>query len=107
MDDDAAGGDDSGQQRPSLANPTWEYLYENFKKADLQNHCRQLGLQGIWTTKEKLIDKIVGHSRSNHSSGSHSEAASESANNSREESSAGLLHQRMERFVLRDKNTTF
>ena len=51
-------------QLPSLANLTWEFLHENFTKSDLQKHCCQLGLPGIWTTKEKLIDKIMEHSRS-------------------------------------------
>ena len=51
-------------QLSSLSNPTWEFLHENFTKGDLQKHCRQLGLAGIWTTKEKLIDKIIEHSRS-------------------------------------------
>ena len=29
----------------SLRNPTWQYLNENFKKVELQKHCRDLGLK--------------------------------------------------------------
>ena len=45
--------------RPSLENPTWDYLFHNFTKPQLQKHCRQLGLSKIWQTKEKLIDMIM------------------------------------------------
>ena len=44
---------------PSLENPTWDFLYDNFTKADLQKHCRRLGLANIWITKDKLVDKIM------------------------------------------------
>ena len=48
--------DDTGL---SLQNPTWDYLHRNFKKVELQKHCRDLGLTKIWVTKEKLIDMII------------------------------------------------
>ena len=47
---------DSG---PSLQNPTWQYLHENFTKIQLQKHCRELGLTKIWVLKEKLINMIM------------------------------------------------
>jgi len=43
----------------SLQNPTWEYLHNNFKKVELQKHCRDLGYTKIWVTKEKLVDMIM------------------------------------------------
>ena len=47
------------RDNPSLENPTWDYLFNNFTKPQLQKHCRQLGLSKIWQTKEKLIDMIM------------------------------------------------
>ena len=44
---------------PSLENPTWDYLFNNFNKIQLQKHCRSLGLTRIWTTKDKLVDMII------------------------------------------------
>ena len=44
---------------PSLENPTWDFLFNNFNKLDLQKHCRRLGLTKIWTTKANLIDMIL------------------------------------------------
>ena len=44
---------------PTLQNPTWNYLHNNFKKTELQKRCRELGLTKIWVTKEKLIDMIM------------------------------------------------
>lgn len=52
-------------QEASLENPSWEHLHEHYTKAQLQKHCRQLGLNGIWVTKEKLIDMIIDHTSSN------------------------------------------
>ena len=49
---------------PSLSNPTWEYLNENYTKPNLQKHCGRLGLKGVWVTKDKLIDMILAHARS-------------------------------------------
>lgn len=48
-----------GSNGPSLLNPTWNYLHENFTKIELQKQCRELGLTKIWVTKEKLIDMIM------------------------------------------------
>ena len=49
---------------PSLQNPTWDYLHRNFRKVDLQKHCRELGYTKIWVTKEKLIDMIIEKTKS-------------------------------------------
>ena len=49
---------------PSLGNPSWGYLYEKFTKVELQKHCRKLGLNGIYVTKDKLVDKIMEKHRS-------------------------------------------
>ena len=43
----------------TLCNPTWEFLHSNYTKSELQKYCSQLKLGGIWTTKEKLIDKLM------------------------------------------------
>ena len=48
----------------SLENPTWEFLHSNFRKAELQKHCRDIGITKVWVTKEKLIDMIIEKSRS-------------------------------------------
>ena len=42
----------------SLENPTWEFLNTNFKKTELQKHCRDIGIARVWHTKDKLIDLI-------------------------------------------------
>lgn len=44
---------------PSPENLTWEYLYRNFNKWDLQKRCRALGMDNVWTTKDKLVDMIL------------------------------------------------
>ena len=43
----------------SLANPSWEFLHNNFTKLELQKHCRELGLTKVYVTKDKLIDMIL------------------------------------------------
>lgn len=43
----------------SLNNPTWEFLHSNYRKAELQKHCREIGITKVWVTKEKLIDMIM------------------------------------------------
>ena len=54
-------GNECNEQRnePSMERPTWDFLFNNFTKADLQKHCRKLGLPNIWVTKEKLVDRIM------------------------------------------------
>ncbi|XP_068211709.1 bone marrow stromal antigen 2-like [Palaemon carinicauda] len=54
----------STNQNLSLDNPTWEYLHSNFRKAELQKHCRDLGITKVWVTKEKLVDMIMEKRRS-------------------------------------------
>ena len=49
----------SENEIPTLDNPTWGYLYNNFTKTELQRHCRSLGIKKIWLKKDELADKIV------------------------------------------------
>ena len=44
---------------PSLENPTWDYLFNNYNKTELQKQCRKLGAASVWVTKEKLVDMIM------------------------------------------------
>ena len=48
----------------SLENPTWEFLHSNYRKSELQKHCRDIGITRVWVTKEKLIDMIMEKHRS-------------------------------------------
>ncbi|KAK3859075.1 hypothetical protein Pcinc_034774 [Petrolisthes cinctipes] len=48
---------------PSLQKPTWDFLNKNFTKTELQKHCRELGFNKIWVTKEKLIEMILEKSQ--------------------------------------------
>ena len=50
---------------PLLTHPTYEHLYDNYTKVQLQDHCRNRGMHGIWTTKDKLIEKILSSVESN------------------------------------------
>ena len=45
----------------TLHSPSWEFLHNDYTKNVLQKYCSQLQLGGIWTTKEKLIDKLMLH----------------------------------------------
>ena len=38
---------------------TKEFLDTNFKKAELQKQCRELGFTKIWVTKDELIDMLL------------------------------------------------
>ena len=46
-------------KRPSLENPTWDYLFNKYTKSQLQKHCRKIGINRIWVTKDKLVDLIM------------------------------------------------
>ena len=48
----------------SLENPTWDFLHSNFRKAELQKRCLDIGITKVWVTKEKLIDLIMEKHRS-------------------------------------------
>ena len=48
----------------TLENPTWDFLHNNFRKSELQKHCRDIGITKVWVTKEKLIDQIMEKYRS-------------------------------------------
>lgn len=45
----------------TLRSPSWDFLHNNYTKNELQKYCSQLQLGGIWTTKEKLVDKLMLH----------------------------------------------
>lgn len=45
-------------------NMSWDYIYKTFKKPELQKHCRTLGINKVWMTKDKLVDAIVNSQRS-------------------------------------------
>lgn len=73
-------GDTSG---PTLDNPTKEYLHSNYTKAQLQDHCRTVGLSPVWATKEQLVDTIMKQ---------HQQADCDSASQPRESPTASLPH---------------
>ncbi len=54
---------DDQPRRPSLLHPTRNFLYKNFLKVDLQNRCRELGIDEVWLTKDQLIEKILEKSQ--------------------------------------------
>ena len=43
----------------TLEKPSREFLNTNFKKTELQKHCRDVGIARVWYTKDKLIDLIL------------------------------------------------
>lgn len=51
-------------RKPSLENPTWNYLFNNFTKADLQKHCRQIGIKKVYINKDQLVDMIMQNHQS-------------------------------------------
>ena len=53
-------------QLSTLRDPSKEFLDVNYTKAEIQKYCNHLKLDGIWTTKDKLIEKLMQHySRAN------------------------------------------
>ena len=84
----------------SLHNPTWEFLNSNYTKNELQKYCNHLGLRGIWTTKEKLIDKLMSHYSSINNSPSTSNARSDGGEG---EQTLAELRERFETFVRETK----
>ena len=54
----------SSRFKPSLENPTREYLFDNFTVAELRKHCRHLGLTKVWVNKDTLVDMILRSTRS-------------------------------------------
>ena len=51
-------------QEPSLQNPTWDFLFSNFTKTQLQKHCRNIGLNSVWKRKDELVDMIMNKHQS-------------------------------------------
>ena len=86
-----------------LHNPTWEFLHANYTRNELQKYCSHLGLQGIWTNKEKLIDKLMSRYSSITNSPSTSDATSDRGD---EEQTLTELRERFDAFV-RETNDNF
>ena len=64
---DETGNGSTGMERPSLDNPTWDFLQTNYTKVQLQKMCRDLGLTKIWVSKERLIEMILQRYQGEHS----------------------------------------
>ena len=92
----------------SLRNPTWEFLHNNYTKNELQKYCSQLQIGGIWTTKEKLIDKLITHYSSLNRSPSSSSVLTSGDNQDRVIGGSSMteLIERFETFV-RETNDNF
>ena len=80
----------SGGGGPSLQNPTWNYLHNNYTKIQLQKHCRSLGLTKIWTIKENLIDMIMKQHTAQLQDSNESSTRNEEENEEEEESDITL-----------------
>lgn len=46
-------------QQPNPHCKTRKYPNKSFRKADLQKHCRVLGINKVWVTKSELIKNIL------------------------------------------------
>ena len=46
-------------EKPSLQNPTWDFLFSNFTVVQLRKHCRHIGLNSVWKRKDELVDMIM------------------------------------------------
>ncbi|XP_068221374.1 repetitive organellar protein-like [Palaemon carinicauda] len=92
----------------SLDNPSWEFLHSNYTKGELQKYCSQLDLGGIWTTKEKLIDKILLHysSVNGQPSSSYTSSTENSHTSGNADTNLTELIQKFDKFV-REMNDNF
>ena len=88
----------------SLCNPSRESL-DKCTKSELQKHCTQLGISGIWTNKEKLIDKLLIHYKSMEKPRPSSDIDQEREKETNETNVTSLLH-RFENFV-KETNDNF
>ena len=91
----------------SLRNPTFEFLDTNYKKSELQRFCDQLQIKGIWTTKAKIIEKIIAHlSTANKPPPS---ALNSTTDDSQGKENEGVLVDLLERFeiFMRETNDNF
>ena len=102
----AAGNKKNPPPLSSLRNPTFEFLHSNYKKSELQKFCSQLQLGGIWTTKEKLIEKLIVHFSTSTRSPSSRDSTGE---NIHERDDKGVGRNLIERFeiFMRETNDNF
>ena len=89
----------------SLRNPTFDFLHSNYKKSELQKFCSQLQLGGIWTTKEKLIEKLIVHFSTSNRSPSSRQSTAEDIYDRDNEGVSDLI-ERFELFM-RETNDNF
>ena len=102
----------SGQKRnppplSSLRNPTFDFLHSNYNKSELQKFGSKLKLKGIWTTKEKVIEKLMIHFSSLNRPPTSPRIST--AEDSREKENEGILTDLIERFeiFIRETNDNF
>ena len=91
----------------SLRNPTFEFLHSNYNKNELQKLGSKLKLKGIWTTKEKVIEKLIEHfSTVNRQPTS---PRTPTTDDSQEKENEGVLSDLVERFeiFIRETNDNF
>lgn len=63
-------------EEPSFTNPSWDFL-NGIKKPELQIRCRELGINKIFVTKDKLIQMIMEKHNLSRLSGSESSEVQE------------------------------
>ena len=85
-----------------LTNPTQQQL-SRYTKSELQKHCDQLGIGGIWTIKDKLIDKLIIYYRGNEDAQITPDENHE-RENERENTSTAELFDRFQNFVRETKD---
>ena len=90
----------------TLRNPTSEFLNTTYTKGELQKYCSQLKLGGIWTTKDKLIEKLMLHYSGINRSPSPSRTSDNNNEIDNEDRGPAEILERFERFV-RETNDNF
>ena len=90
----------------TLRNPTSEFLNTTYTKGELQKYCSQLKLGGIWTTKDKLIEKLMLHYSGMNRSPSPSRTSDNNDERDNEDRGPAEILERFERFV-RETNDNF
>ena len=112
MDTVTCEGNTSGHKKnpPPLAtldNPTFDFLHSNYSKSELQKFGSKLKLKGIWTTKEKVIERLTTYfSTLNRPSSSLPRTTTEE---SHDKENDGVLSDLIERFeiFMRETNDNF
>ena len=90
----------------SLTNPSKEFL-SKYTKGELQKHCSQLGITGIWTTKDNLIDKLVVHYRNIEETQSSPDTSQERENGNFQSPYPPDLLRKFEKFVRETKDNLY